>query len=187
MNLKEYFIRLIKSIFNRETLEAVIIALILALILRTFVIQAFKIPSGSMKPTLVEGDRIFVNKFIYRFKKPQRGDVMVFRYPEDPKKAFIKRLVAKAGETVEIIDGNIWIEGELIEEPQQIRKIYYYNEGAYGKAGEKVIVPQDCYFVLGDNSASSRDSRYWGFIERKDILGKAMVIHWPLTRIRKVE
>ncbi len=171
----------------REYAEAIIIAFILAMIIRTFVVQAFKIPTGSMKPTLIEGDRILVNKFIYRFKDPERGSVIVFRYPENPKKDFIKRLIAKSDETIQIIKGNIWIDGELIEEPQQIRKIYYYNEGSYGREGERVMVPQDCYYVLGDNSASSRDSRYWGFVERKDILGKAMVIYWPLTRIRKLE
>lgn len=187
MNLKARVIRFFKSIFNRETLEAVIIAFVLAMIIRTFIVQAFKIPTGSMRPTLIENDRILVNKFIYRFKEPQRGDVVVFRYPEDRKKDFIKRLIAKPGETVEIIDGNIWIDGKLIEEPQQIRGIYYYNYGSYGRTSEKVKVPKDSYYVLGDNSASSRDSRYWGFVSRKDVLGKAMAIYWPLTRIRKVE
>ena len=171
----------------REYAEAIVIAFILAMIIRTFVIQAFKIPTGSMRPTLVENDRILVNKFIYRFKKPQRGDVVVFRYPEDPKKDFIKRLIAKPGETVQIIDGNIWIDGKLIEEPQQVRSIYYYNQGSYGRAAKKISVPDDCYYVLGDNSSSSRDSRYWGFVKQKDILGKALVIYWPLTRLRKIE
>ncbi len=171
----------------REYAEAIVIAFILAMIIRTFVIQAFKIPTGSMRPTLIENDRILVNKFIYRFKKPQRGDVIVFRYPEDPKKDFIKRLIAKPEETVQIIDGNIWIDGKLVEEPQQVRSIYYYNQGAYGRAAKKVRVPEDCYYVLGDNSSSSRDSRYWGFVKRKDILGKALVIYWPLTRLRKIE
>jgi signal peptidase I len=187
INLKNSFIRLVKYVFNRETLEAVVIAVILGLSIRTFIIEAFKIPTGSMRPTLIEGDRILVNKFIYRFKQPQRGDVIVFRYPEDPKKDFIKRLIGKPAETVQIADGNIWIDSKLVEEPQQIRGIYYYNEGPYGREQEAVKVPQDSYFVLGDNSASSRDSRYWGFVKRKEIKGKAMVIYWPLTRMRKIE
>lgn len=174
----------------KEWIEAIIIAFVLAMIIRTFVVQAFKIPTGSMRPTLIEGDRIFVNKFIYRFKELKRGDVVVFKYPENPKKDFIKRLIATQGERLEIKEGHIWINGKLIEEPQQIRKIIYYNNDLnmiYCKPGEAIIIPDGNYFVLGDNSASSRDSRYWGFVKRKDILGQAMVIYWPLTRIRKIE
>ncbi len=171
----------------KEYAEAIIIAFVLAMIIRTFIIQAFKIPTGSMKPTLIEGDRILVNKFIYRFKEPERGDVVVFKYPEDPKKDFIKRLIAKPGETVQIIDGNIWIDGEMIQEPEQVRGIYYYNYGPWGRESEEVHVPEDSYYVLGDNSSSSRDSRYWGFVKRKAIKGKALVIYWPLTRMRKIE
>ncbi|MFH0732658.1 MAG: signal peptidase I [Candidatus Omnitrophota bacterium] len=186
-------IQLLKHFFEehkaviREYAEAIIIAFILAMIIRTFVVQAFKIPTGSMRPTLIEGDRILVNKFIYRFKEPKRGDVIVFRYPEDRKKDFIKRVVAVPEETLEIKDGNIWINGELAQEPEQVRKIYYYNQGPYGRERETIKVPKDNFFVLGDNSGSSRDSRYWGFVTRKEILGQAMVIYWPLTRLRKVE
>lgn len=170
----------------KEWVESIIIALILALIIRTFIVQAFKIPSGSMKPTLQEGDRILVNKFIYRFKEPQRGDVIVFIYPEDRKKDFIKRLIAKNGETVEISSGSIIINDKPTEESGKIRQIYYYNAGDYGATGKKIEVPKDCYFFLGDNSASSKDSRYWGFVSKKDILGKAMFIYWPLNRIRLI-
>lgn len=170
----------------REWVESIIIALILALIIRTFIIQAFKIPSGSMRPTLLEGDRILVNKFIYRFKEPQRGDVIVFRYPEDKKKDFIKRLIAKGSETIEISGGNIIIDGKIVDEPYEIRCVYYYNADKYGAEGERLYVPKGYYYVLGDNSASSRDSRYWGFVSKKDILGKAILIYWPLNRIRLI-
>ncbi len=171
----------------KEWVESIIIALILALIIRTFVIQAFKIPSGSMKPTLQEGDRILVNKFIYRFKEPQRGDVVVFIYPEDRKKDFIKRLIAKGGETVEISNGYIIVDGKVVDDPQEIRNIYYYNSGDFGEVGKKTEVPKGQYYFLGDNSSSSKDSRYWGFVEKKDILGKAILIYWPLNRIRLIK
>ncbi|NQT95919.1 MAG: signal peptidase I [Candidatus Omnitrophica bacterium] len=175
--------------FNRENVEVVVTAVVLALIIRTFVVQAFKIPTGSMRPTLIEGDRILVNKFIYRFKSPSRGDIVVFKYPEDIKKDFIKRLIAFEGEAVQINpakDGNIWIDGKLLEEPQMIRATYYYNKAGtkYGEEGKAIKVPEGAYFVLGDNSASSRDSRYWGFVPKKNMVGKAFVIYWPLTRIR---
>ena len=184
--VKVYAIKLFKSIFNRENVEVVITAAILALIIRGFVVQAFKIPTGSMRETLIEGDRILVNKFIYRFTDPKRGDIIVFKYPDDMKKDFIKRLIATGGETVMIKNGDIWVDGRLIENPKAIKQTYYYNkyDTAYGKEGVVIEVPEDNYFVLGDNSASSRDSRYWGFVPKKNLVGKAFVIYWPLTRMR---
>jgi signal peptidase I len=178
-----------KSIFNRENLEVVVTAVVLALIIRTFVVQAFKIPTGSMRPTLIEGDRILVNKFIYRFTQPKRGDIIVFKYPEDKKKDFIKRLIATEGEIVNIIDGDILVNGKLVEVPQKIKQIYYYNkpDTIYGSDGSDIRVPEGSFFVLGDNSASSRDSRYWGFVPKKYLVGKAFIIYWPLNRMRVLE
>ena len=141
-----------------------------------------------MEPTLMPGDKIFVNRFIYRFQKPERGDVIVFRYPEDPRRDFIKRLVAFGGETIEINNGKIIINGEIIdEEPEVFQRMDYENRGAYGAAQAQITVPADCYFVLGDNSSSSRDSRYWGFVPRKFLLGRAFVIWWPPKRIGRIK
>jgi signal peptidase I len=183
----------------REWAESIIIALILALLIRTFIVQAFKIPSGSMIPTFEIGDRIFVNKFVYgaripftdirlpAVKYPQRGDIVIFISPEAPKKDFVKRLIAFAGERVEIKNGNIFINGEEINNPASIRSNYYYNRGDYGKEGETITVPEGSYFVLGDNSANSRDSRYWGFVPKKNLIGKAICIYWPIQRIRLIK
>jgi signal peptidase I len=171
----------------REYAESLLIAAALALIIRTFIITPFKIPTGSMEPTLVPGDKIFVNRFIYRFDPPARGDIVVFRYPENPRRDFIKRLVAFGGETIEIVKGKVKINGKMIDAPQIFQKIYYYNRGAYGATDAQITVPEGCYFVLGDNSASSRDSRYWGFVPRKFLLGKAFVIWWPPPRIGGIE
>ncbi len=170
-----------KSVF-REYVESILIAVILALIIRTFFVQAFKIPSGSMKPTLKEGDRILVNKLIYRFNEPERGSIVVFKYPLGPKKDFIKRLIATEGEVVQIKDGDIYIDGKLIKEPV-IKNIYYFNGGELSGENSSIVVPQESYFVLGDNSANSRDSRYWGFVPEKNMVGKAFVIYWPPRRI----
>lgn len=183
-----------------EWVESIVVALVLALVIRHFVIQAFKIPTGSMRMTLIEGDRILVNKFIYGAKvpftdlrlpalrQPKRGDVVVFVYPEDPKKDFIKRLIGLPGETVEIKKGNIYINGELCRDPSVYNR-YYRNrpETIYGSEGEPVNVPEDSYYVLGDNSASSRDSRYWGFVPKKNMLGNAILIYWPPNRIRIIK
>jgi signal peptidase I len=182
----------------REWVESIVIAFVLAMVIRAFVVQAFKIPTGSMRTTLIEGDIILVNKFIYGAKvpftnwnlpalrNPKRGDIVVFIYPENPKKDFIKRLVAVEGEAVEIKSGTIYINGQPLLDPL-FSKRYYYNRGGFAKEGQKLVVPKDSFFVLGDNSISSQDSRYWGFVPRKNILGRAMLIYWPPQRIRLLQ
>ncbi len=187
-----------KSVF-REWLEAALVAAFLAFcVIRPFVIQAFKIPTGSMRPTLLEGDLILVSKFIYGakvpftkmrlpgFRAPARGDVIVFIYPEDKKKDFIKRLVGLPNETVEIKSGTIYINGKPLLDPA-FNKRYYYNRGDFMIDGEKITVPEDSYFVLGDNSGSSKDSRYWGFVPKDNVLGIAVAIYWPPLRIRAIK
>ena len=168
---------------GKEWAQSIIVALILTLIIRTFVIQAFKIPSGSMRPTLMEGDKLFVNKYTYRFHPPQRGDIIVFKYPEDPKKDFIKRLVAFEHETVENKDGKIYVEGKVLEDPSTFGKFYYYNHDPFGGPGEKIQIPKDSYYVLGDNSANSTDSRFWGFVPKANLVGKAVFRWWPPRKI----
>ncbi|PIP20667.1 MAG: signal peptidase I [Candidatus Omnitrophica bacterium CG23_combo_of_CG06-09_8_20_14_all_40_11] len=187
----------IKSVV-RDWVESIVVAFILAMIIRTFVIQAFKIPSGSMRSTLLEGDLILVNKFIYGAKIPftnlrlpkvrelKRGDVIVFIYPENPKKDFIKRLVGLSGETVEIKSGTVYINDKPLLD-SAFNQRYYYNRGEFGQEDRKIKIPEDSFFVLGDNSASSQDSRYWGFVPLKNILGKALVIYWPPQRIRIIK
>lgn len=183
----------------REWTESILVAFLLAMIIRTFVIQAFKIPTGSMKPTLKEGDLILVNKFLYGAKVPftedkrlpsfhelKRGDVIVFVYPEDPKKAFIKRLIGLPGDALEIKRGTLYVNGlPLAEKP--FSGIYYYNYGELLQEGQRITVPGSSYFVLGDNSASSKDSRYWGFVPFRNLIGKAEIIYWPPYRIRLIK
>lgn len=186
-----------KSII-REWIESIIIAFFLAMVIRTFIVQAFKIPTGSMRPTLLEGDLILVNKLIYGAKIPftdkrlpvfrdfKRGDVIVFIYPEDIKKDFIKRLVGLPGDEIEIRKGSIYVNDQALSDPV-FNNRYYYNRGDFGVEGTKITVPKDNYFVLGDNSASSKDSRYWGFVPKVNILGKAILIYWPPNRIRIIK
>jgi signal peptidase I len=182
----------------REWVESIIVAFIIAMFIRTFFVQAFKIPTGSMRTTLLEGDRILVNKFIYGIKipftdyslpalqKPKRGEVIVFVSPEDPKRDFVKRLVALGGEKVQIKNGTLYINDKALEAAAFNTK-YYYNRGEYGMQNQEVTVKNNAYFVLGDNSASSRDSRYWGFVPEKNLIGKAFLIYWPLQRIRIIK
>jgi len=176
----------------REWGEAIVIAILLALFIRTFVFQAFKIPSGSMEPTLLVGDHIFVNKFIYGIKipflrktlipikDPERGDIIVFIYPVTKDKDYIKRVIGLPGEDIEINGKDIYIDGILFDDP--------YGEN--GNALENrhnpvkdcpycsVTVPDGHYFVMGDNRGNSQDSRYWGFVPADFIKGKAFIIYW---------
>lgn len=176
----------------REYAEAIITALLLALLIRAYIIQAFKIPSGSMVPTLLIGDHILVNKFIYGteipfsdkrflvFKKPQRGDIIVFRYPENPERDFIKRAIAIEGDIIESRDKAIYVNGKAVIEPYAYHTDPYIMPRGNGPRDNfgPVRVPKDKLFVMGDNRDQSHDSRYWGFVDIKDIKGKAFIIYW---------
>lgn len=159
-----------------DMIESVAIALILAFLIRTFVIQPFYIPSSSMYPTLQTNDKIMVNKFIYYLTKPKRGDIMVFHYPLDKNKDYIKRVIGLENETVEVKDSQVYINGKVLQEP-------YLPEGLdYGEFGP-FKVPPGQYFMMGDNRPDSQDSRYWGALDKNLIIGKAMLIFWPFNRI----
>ncbi len=182
-----------------EYTKAIGTALILALIIRAYVIQAFKIPSGSMLQTLLIGDHILVNKFIYGtkipfsdkrilvLKKPQRGDIVVFKYPEDPDRDFIKRIIAVEGDIIESRNRVVFVNGVRLEEP------YVQHTDNSPKAGGieprdnfgPYLIPQNKYFVMGDNRDQSYDSRYWGYVDIKDIKGKAFIIYWSWDSIKK--
>jgi len=175
----------------RENIEAIIIAVILALFIRTFIIQAFKIPSGSMIPTLLIGDHILVNKFVYNvkipfvnwtiipFKKPQRQDIVVFKYPKDPDKDYIKRVIGIAGDIVEIKEKKVFINGKPIKDEHayftdnNVKNGRFFSRDNYGP--EKV--PENHLFVLGDNRDNSYDSRYWGFVNIDAVKGNAFIVY----------
>lgn len=168
--------------------EPILIAIALALLLRAFIVQAYKIPTGSMRPTFMEQDRILVDKVTYRFHDPERGDIIVFKYPLDKKKDFVKRLIAFPGEKVEIRNGNIYINGQRVEDPQNIARNYYYNrdDWPYGRKDQVFDVPAGQYLALGDNSMHSSDSRNWGFVPKENLRGRAFLIYWPLNRMKLI-
>ena len=172
------------SHYLRDLTEPLLIAAVLALVIRTFIFGPYKIPTGSMKPTFMEEDKIFVEKVSYRFHEPARGDIIVFKYPLDRKKDFVKRLIGLPGDSIEIREGVVLINGKpLTDAPFSLNHYYNVEEWKYGKSGQIIKVPPGSYFALGDNSAHSADSRQWGFIPRKDIIGKAVMIWWPPKRI----
>ncbi|UCC66045.1 MAG: signal peptidase I [Deltaproteobacteria bacterium] len=175
----------------REYGETFVIALLIALFVRAFVVQAFKIPSGSMEPTLLVGDHILVNKFIYgirmplvgkrlvTFTKPRRGDVIVFIYPRDRSKDFIKRVIGLEGEKVEIKGQKIYINDRPLEDAWGV---YSHTSSLWGLPAKNNygphVVPSGCLFVLGGNRNNSQDSRSWGFVPINDVLGKAFISYW---------
>ncbi|MBI5407361.1 MAG: signal peptidase I [Nitrospirae bacterium] len=176
----------------REYAESIVIAVVMALIIKAFVIQAFKIPSGSMIPTLKIGDHILVNKFIYGtklpftdriiipLKRPNRGDIIVFKFPDDEKKDFIKRVIGLPGDMVEIKGKKVSINGTPIDDSYAVHSDpMLYPSGIQPRDNfGPLTVPQDSYFVMGDNRDFSLDSRYWGFVKLNKIKGKAFIIYW---------
>lgn len=176
----------------RETIEAIVVALILALTIRTFVVQAFKIPSSSMEPTLLVGDHILVNKFMYGFSvpftniklvpftKPKRWDVVVFKFPKDKSKDYIKRVIGVEGDTVEVRNKKIFINGKEVEDPYGFHKdpITFPAINESRDNFGPFTVPKDSIFVMGDNRDSSFDSRFWGVVKLSEIRGKAFIIYW---------
>ncbi|BBO67228.1 signal peptidase I [Desulfosarcina alkanivorans] len=176
----------------RENIEAIVVAVILALFIRTFVVQAFKIPSGSMKDTLLIGDHILVNKFIYGvkapfikksiipIKDPQHDDIIVFEFPEDPSKDFIKRVIGIPGDVIEIRNKKLFVNGSRVQNSHGVYKdpkIYAARAQPRDNLGP-VTVPQGKLFVMGDNRDFSYDSRFWGFVDLVAVKGKAFIIYW---------
>ena len=148
--------------------------------IKSDIVEAYRIPSGAMKPTLQIGDHILADKYIYKKTEPKRGDIVIFPFPEDPSKDFIKRVVAVGGETIEIIDKQISINGEIIEEPFVIHtdsNIFRDKKRPRDNFGP-VKVPDDSLFVMGDNRDHSYDSRFWGFVKKASVKGKAASIYW---------
>lgn len=176
----------------RDWTESLVVAFVLAMIVRTFFVQAYKIPTASMVPTLIPGDKIFVSKMVYGprvpllgirlpgLRKPKRGDIVVFIEPTERKKVYVKRLIGFPKDRVEIKYGSVYINGTVVADPR-VSKNFYYNEGPYGEG--EITVPEGYYFMLGDNSANSYDGRKFGFVPVKDLLGEALVIWWPFNRI----
>lgn len=161
----------------REIIESVVVAVVLALIIRVFFFQFFVIPSGSMEPTLTEGDMIAANKIIYRFSEPKRADIIVFKYPLNPDRDFVKRLIGLPGEKVQIKNSTLYINGKVVAQPFLPKGLKYQDYGP-------ITVPKDKYFMMGDNRNNSLDSRVWGEMPKENIIGKASVIYWPVKRIR---
>ena len=181
----------------REYFESICVAVILALFVRTFVVQAFKIPTGSMENNLLIGDHLLVNKFVYAptlsraedllmpIDPIRRGDVLVFKYPEDPERDFIKRVIGLPGETLELKEKKVYVNGTPLDEPYAhflfpVDATSDLGEGTFDvrRSYGPVTVPEGHYFMMGDNRDNSQDSRYWGFMPREYVKGKALFVYF---------
>lgn len=174
-----------KSVIRQYT-EAFLIAILLALVIRTFVVQAFKIPSGSMLPTLQIGDHLLVNKFLYWFTDTQRGDVIVFKFPQDEGRDFIKRVIALPGDRVEVRGKQVYVNDKPVQESYAVHLDPSMQENPHSPRDNfsPVKVPAGQLFMMGDNRDYSMDSRFWGFLDIKKIKGKAFIIYWSWDRER---
>ena len=179
----------------REYFESIVIAVILALFVRTWVVQAFKIPTGSMENNLLIGDHLLVNKFVFGpsgsplerallpMRDIRRSDIVVFKYPDEPERDFIKRVIGLPGDTVELRAKKVYVNGQPLDEPY-VHFLTPATDGAEFTSADvrerygPVTVPANQYFVMGDNRDNSQDSRYWGFLPRDHVKGKALMIYW---------
>ncbi|MCK4273152.1 signal peptidase I, partial [bacterium] len=170
----------------REYFEVIVVSIGLALLVRTFIVGAFRIPTGSMEDTLLVGDFFLANRFIYRFTDPKPGDVIVFKYPLDPRSDFVKRCVAVEGQTVQIKDKVLYVDGKQIENPCQSKfidpRIYQAGLSTRDNFGP-VRVPAGHLFMMGDNRDNSRDSRYWGFLDKRFIKGRAFMLYFSWEQL----
>lgn len=162
------------------------VALVLALSfgLRTFVFQAYEIPSGSMERTIMTGDMVFAEKVSYYFEEPQAGDIVTFEDPEIPSRVLIKRVIATGGQTVDLVDGSVVVDGEVLDEPYTDGLPSYPLTPAFGTSiSYPYTVPDGCIWVMGDNRTNSQDSRYFGAVKASTVTGKAVLTYWPVESI----
>jgi len=180
-----------KKSTTREYFESIVITAIIALFATTFVVQAFKIPTGSMESNLLIGDHLLVNKFVYGlhygflsrilpYKELKRGDVIVFKYPQSPDVAYVKRLIGLPGEKVEMVGRTVYIDGQPLKEGYT----QYIDAGSVYERYGPFQVPEGKYFAMGDNRDNSQDSRFWGYVPRDHIIGKALAIYWSFETPR---
>ena len=172
-------------LFFWEIIKIVILALLIVIPIRYFIFQPFVVKGNSMEPNFHQGDYLIVDEISYRFKQPQRGDVIVFHYPQDPSQRFVKRIIGLPGETIEIEDGKVII---FSEEGSQILDESDYLFPSVSTPGDiRITLAGDEYFVLGDNRVSSSDSRRWGPLPREDIVGRVFFRAWPFAAFAKIE
>lgn len=185
--------KILKSIgrFVLDFIETIVTALAIFIVVYLFLFQPHQVKGNSMTTSLpgslFDGEYILTNKITYRFNPPQRGDVIIFKAPENQEYDYIKRIIGLPEETIMIKAGKVFINDNLIDESGYLDQNFYTTTGRFAKEGEEIAVPEAKYFVIGDNRSHSSDSRDWGFISKKDIIGKAWFRYWPVTKLGLIE
>lgn len=169
--------------FFLDIIETIVIALAIFVVVYLFLVQPHQVKGSSMFPRFHDGEYILTNKVSYRLHSPQRGDVVVFKSPQNPEVDFIKRIIGLPGDRVKVMNGKIYVNGVFLDESVYLPSDFVTNAGAFAKEGQEVTVPEEEYFSIGDNRNHSSDSREWGFVPVNDIVGKAWLRYWPLNRL----
>lgn len=171
------------GLFFLEFLETVVIALLFFAIMYIFLFQPHQVKGNSMLPNFINGEYLLTNKLVYRFKDPGRGDIVVFRAPENNQYDYIKRIIGLPGDTVKILNGNIYINNQKIDESAYLSPTIQSRPGYYLHEGKEIVIPPNSYLVFGDNRTNSSDSRDFGPIPKESIVGKAWFMYWPPAKI----
>ena len=165
-----------KKPFIWEALEVIVIAVVMAIVLKAFIVEMYWVPSESMVPTIMVKDHVVVTKFNYWLREPERGEIVVFESPVEKNKNLIKRLIGVPGDTIEFKDNVLYINGEQVQEDYLSDEVFTADYGP-------IIVPEEMYFMCGDNRQRSYDSRSWGFVSKEQIIGKGVAIYWPIKHL----
>ena len=173
--------------FLLDSVQTFLVAAAIFLVIYLFLFRPFKVEGTSMYPNFYDQEYVLTNLIILRFQAPKFGDVVVFKAPPEPEKDYIKRIIGVAGDTVSLKNGEIWLNGNIFDESKFLKSAVKTFPGAFLKEGDEVTVPNDEYFVMGDNRSASSDSREWGFVKKDEIIGESMFVYLPLTRMRLVK
>lgn len=183
------FVEVLKKIwaFFIDTLQTILLAFSVFLIIYMFLFRPFQVSGLSMFPTFHDKEYILTNLIILRFEDPKKGDVIVFRAPNDPDKEFVKRVIGEPGDTVEIQNGRVFVNGDQLDESSYLNESVRTTGGAFLSEGDVKVVPADAYLVMGDNRPQSSDSREWGFLKKRGVTGKSFVVYWPVNKFHLVK
>lgn len=169
--------------FLIDIVETLLLAAAAFLVIYVFLFRPFQVNGDSMYPNFTDREYILTNIIVLNFRTPQKGDVIVFKAPPDPEKDFIKRVIAAPNDRIYIKDGSIFLNGEKLDETKYLKSDTKTYGGSFLKEGQEIKIPQESYFIMGDNRAYSSDSREWGFVPKKSIIGKSFFVYWPLEKM----
>ena len=183
------FLSILRKIYSFliDTLETILLVGAVFLVIYIFLFRPFEVKGDSMYPSFHDGEYVLTNLITLRLSDPKRGDVVVFKSPVEDDKDFIKRVIAASGDTVSVQDEQVLVNGEILDQSKYLSNAVETNPGSFLEEGEVVVVPEDQYFVMGDNRPYSSDSREWGFVAKGNLIGISFFVYWPLNKMGRIE